>query len=278
MIRALLVALVVLVAILAFVLDRPWLYAVSGASLVAALGWFVVQGWNTYRRRKRGASNASSNREHRLQDFGIVSIRPQEKESASASPIQTDGSSTTDQASNPLTARGSSYGTSSGTTDDSPSSPETTASTATRHDDNGYSSESDARGDTGGDTGGDASETPPAVSARNRQEASTTASDGADEQDSTPLPDAEQAYDSTLGLTTSARHEEPVLVPLVESLRAAVNASQCVPAGARGCRAGISDPCYRQPEWFGSAFWCLCHQRPAADGLHVASTDQRTSY
>lgn len=226
MIRALLVALVVLVAILAFVLDRPWLYAVSGASLVAALGWFAVQGWNAYRRRKREAANASSRREHRLQDFGIVSIRPQEKESSSASPVQSDRDAGTDEAPNPLTSRSSSFDAPSGETDDA--SPKTTASTATQSDESTY--RTDAGGDTGGRVDeGRGSEAPPTVAARSQDEASTrVASDSQDQDphDGESEASAEEASttDLTLGLTTSARGEEPVLVPLVESLRAAVNA------------------------------------------------------
>ncbi len=220
MIRALLVALVVLVAILAFVLDRPWLYAVSGASLVAALGWFAVQGWNMYRRRKRGSANASSRREHRLQDFGIVSIRPQDKESSSASPVQSGRSPATDQAPNPLTSRTSSFDAPSGKTDD-PSSPETTASTATRSDENSY--RTDAGGDTGGrvDDDGRGSEAPPTASARGGDEASTRV---AQDSETDTAAEVESTGDSMIGLTTSARREEPVLVPLVESLRAAVHA------------------------------------------------------
>ena len=224
MIRALIVALVVLVAILAFVLDRPWLYAVSGASLVAALGWFAVQGWNVYHRRKRDAANASSRREHRLQDFGIVSIRPQEKESSSASPVQSDRSPANDQPSTTSASQPSSSDAPSGQTDDTPS-PETTASTATRSDDNSY--RTDAGGDTGGrvDDDGRGSETPPTVSARSRDEASARVTE---DRNSETVADIESTSDSTpdsmLELTTSPRREEPVLVPLVESLRAAVNA------------------------------------------------------
>ena len=224
MIRALIVALVVLVAILAFVLDRPWLYAVSGASLVAALGWFAVQGWNVYHRRKRDAANASSRREHRLQDFGIVSIRPQEKESSSASPVQSDRSPANDQPSTTSASQPSSSDAPSGQTDDTPS-PETTASTATRSDDNSY--RTDAGGDTGGrvDDDGRGSETPPTVSARSRDEASARVTE---DRNSETVADIESTGDSTLDsvleLTTSPRREEPVLVPLVESLRAAVNA------------------------------------------------------
>ena len=223
MIRALIVALVVLVAILAFVLDRPWLYAVSGASLVAALGWFAVQGWSAYHRRKRDAANASSRREHRLQDFGIVSIRPQKKESSSASSVQSDQSPATDQPPTPSASRPSSFDAPSGKTDDTPS-PDTTASTATRSDDTSY--RTDAGGDTGGRVDdGRSSEPPPTVSARSRDEASTRVTeDRKSEADTDVEPASDSTPGSTLGLTTSPRREEPVLVPLVESLRAAVNA------------------------------------------------------
>ena len=79
MVRAFLVVLVFLVAVLAFVLDRTWLYAVSGVSLLTMLGWFALHGWNTYRRKERDRARSKDRREQRLEDFGIVAIRPQQK-------------------------------------------------------------------------------------------------------------------------------------------------------------------------------------------------------
>lgn len=86
--------------------------------------------------------------------------------------------------------------------------------------------EIDERADAGGDTEGaariDGSKATPSVSARKREEKTTTVRDDASPETNADEPEA--ASTSVSGLTTSSRSDEPVLVPLVESLRAAVNA------------------------------------------------------
>lgn len=233
MIRALLVVLVVLVAILAVVLDRTWLYVVSGASVAAAVAWFATQAWRTHRRRKQGDAREASRREHRLQDFGIVSIRPQDKQhpSSSSSPSGSSDSPSSDSPSSssppseasPVAESSASKASGSGVATYEESSPS----------DNALDSPSvlDERSEAGGDTEGatrqDGANATPSVSARKREEKTTTVRDDASPEPNTD--EADPASSSVAGLTTSPRSDEPVLVPLVESLRAAVDAhSACL--------------------------------------------------
>ncbi|PEN14401.1 hypothetical protein CRI94_05050 [Longibacter salinarum] len=196
MIRALLVVLVVLIAIMAFWLDNTWLYVLSGISLVASLGWFALYGWSAYHRRKRDAARNDVDREHRLQDFGIVSIRPQDKRSAekhSQTPVQSESASVTSASSSAETA------------------PSTRPSSTPR-------GRTDGRGasENKGSRQGDRASTAGAATATTG--AAVTATETMDE-DVSPSPTEDGP-----GITTSSRATEPVLVPLVESLRAAVDA------------------------------------------------------
>ncbi len=82
--RLLLILLAVVVAVLAFVLDQPWLYWTAGALLVAAVVALVVYFWQQYReaarfRRKQAASPADRQKE--LRELGIVDVRPRAADS-----------------------------------------------------------------------------------------------------------------------------------------------------------------------------------------------------
>lgn len=87
MIRAFLTLVAVLVVVLAFVFDRPWLYGAAAASLVGVLGVLAHHFWEAY--QSRDAADASANRsseEDSLEDLGIMNVRPQEDE-----PTEMDG-------------------------------------------------------------------------------------------------------------------------------------------------------------------------------------------
>lgn len=80
MLRAFLVILAVLIAVLAFVFDRYWLYAGALVPLAGALGLLGWQLWQTYRshqRRDRSRSD-SPDQGDSLEEYGIMDIRPQD--------------------------------------------------------------------------------------------------------------------------------------------------------------------------------------------------------
>jgi len=213
MIRALLVVLVVLIAVLAFWLDHTWVYALSGLSLLAALGWAAVYGWREYHRRQRKAARETPDREHRLQDFGIVSIRPQQNQSSRAS----GGSGAAAGTQRSGTAQASRGGTHAANRD----------------------SQSDRQpaGASPSPAGSEAEGRRPVAASAGTATASTQVSDASasvatDEVDETDAADVDvadvdteaEASTSTSAITTTDPSREPVLVPLVESLRAAVDA------------------------------------------------------
>jgi GGDEF domain-containing protein len=78
MIRALLILLAALVAVLAFVLDRPLLYAAAGGALIAALALVVRRVLSTSRRND-GRRSRSGDREEPMENLGIMEVRPQER-------------------------------------------------------------------------------------------------------------------------------------------------------------------------------------------------------
>ena len=78
MIRALLILLAALVAVLAFVLDRPLLYAAAGGALIAALALVVRRVLSTSRRNDERRSR-SGDREEPMENLGIMEVRPQER-------------------------------------------------------------------------------------------------------------------------------------------------------------------------------------------------------
>jgi hypothetical protein len=81
MIRFLLVLVAVLIAVLALVLDRPWLYAAAGVPLLGALGLLGQQLWEAYQRRE-GAPTAPSDTPP-LEDLGIMDVRPHDRQGGS---------------------------------------------------------------------------------------------------------------------------------------------------------------------------------------------------
>lgn len=113
MIRVLLFLLAVLVAVLGYVLERPWLYAAAAVPLAGGLALLARGMWSSYntssRRRSRSRSTAESDtrnsadsrtstgpRDESLEEFGIVDVRPQEEE---ATPADSDGAPDTEDGS-----------------------------------------------------------------------------------------------------------------------------------------------------------------------------------
>lgn len=86
--RILLILLAVVVAVLAFVLDQPWLYWTAGALLVAAVGALVVYAWQRYQeaaRFRRTQAAAPADRQKELSELGIVDVRPRTREAKASS-------------------------------------------------------------------------------------------------------------------------------------------------------------------------------------------------
>jgi len=106
MIRIFLVLLSVLVAVLAFVFDQPWLYGAAAVPLVGALGLLGQHLWSAYQRQHEPAQSPSSPSENAsLEELGIMDVRPQEREggndgASGAAPTKPDAStsSSTDSA------------------------------------------------------------------------------------------------------------------------------------------------------------------------------------
>ncbi len=88
MLRVFLVLLAILLAVLAFVFDRSWLYAGAGLPLVGALGLIGWQMWNRYQshQRREPTRREEPDPEEDLEQFGIVDVRPEGAEGTSAEP------------------------------------------------------------------------------------------------------------------------------------------------------------------------------------------------
>ena len=84
MMRALVAVLAVLVVVLAFVLDRPWLYGAAATALVGALGYLGRHLWRVYRRgpTAHGGEEAPPSADDSLEDLGIMDVRPRDGEKA----------------------------------------------------------------------------------------------------------------------------------------------------------------------------------------------------
>ena len=76
MMRALLIGLAIVIAVLAFVLDQVWLYWAAGALLVAAVVVVVSRMWQRYQEAVRFREKQSGPRHPELSDLGIVEVRP----------------------------------------------------------------------------------------------------------------------------------------------------------------------------------------------------------
>jgi hypothetical protein len=78
MIRILLVLIAVLMAVLAFVFDRPWLYAAAGLPLLGVLGLLGRQLWGAYGRSHAEAPSGGDDAS--LEELGIMDVRPQNRD------------------------------------------------------------------------------------------------------------------------------------------------------------------------------------------------------
>ena len=81
MMRIVLILLAVLIAVLSFVLDQPWLYWAAGALLIVALGALASHLWQMYSESKQfqRKGDASKDREDELRELGIMDVRPQQE-------------------------------------------------------------------------------------------------------------------------------------------------------------------------------------------------------
>lgn len=79
MIRVLLVVIAIVVAVLALIFDRPWLYAAAAVPLVGALGLLGRQFWTAYQHERDRSSRPGGAPDDSLQDLGIMDVRPQEE-------------------------------------------------------------------------------------------------------------------------------------------------------------------------------------------------------
>ena len=227
MIRALLVLLGVLIAVLAFVLERPLLYAAAGVALATAL---ALAARRLLRRRwaQQGPGRSSGEREEPMENLGIMDVRPQARAG--------DGTG----------------GSARGNGDDSPSEapssdsqphPPTRETSADRRREDGSGREVERTGvEEGAPEAPEMPETHPATMTEDG-ETSAGEEDTAPTADSeTPSPNgsAESAPATSesepatteserRGVTMTPIENDPVLVPYVESLRAALNAqSVCI--------------------------------------------------
>jgi len=85
MIRAFLAVFAALVVVLAFVLDRAWLYGAAAASLVGVLGELGRHFWRMYPRQSGAdapADAAPTGSDDSLEDLGIMEVREQEASEA----------------------------------------------------------------------------------------------------------------------------------------------------------------------------------------------------
>ena len=87
MIRILLVLAAILIAVLAFVFNQPWLYAAAGVPLVGALGLLGRQLWGAYQRETQRSTPPAN---PPLEDLGIMDVRPHDRQGGS------NGSSTSE--------------------------------------------------------------------------------------------------------------------------------------------------------------------------------------
>lgn len=89
MIRALLAIVAVLVAVLAFIFDQPWLYGAAAVLLLGALGYLARHLWQAYRSQESSPAGGDLRGDASDEDLGIMDVRPQEdaeEESDEAAP------------------------------------------------------------------------------------------------------------------------------------------------------------------------------------------------
>lgn len=224
MIRVLLVLLGVLIAVLAFVLERPLLYAAAGVALATALA-LAARRLLRRRRAQQGPGRSSEEREEPMENLGIMDVRPQARAG--------DGSG----------ARGEEDSPSDASSPDSRPHPPTREASADRRRKDGSGRGAERTGAEEGSP--EAPEMPETHPATMTEDGETPAGeeDGAPTADSErPSPNgsvesekgsSESEHASTeserRGVTMTPIENDPVLVPYVESLRAALNAqSVCI--------------------------------------------------
>lgn len=82
MIRAVLAITAVLIVVLAFLLDQPWLYGAAAVSLIGILGYLGRHFWLAYQKNtpySPSAEEGPASSEDTLEDLGIMNVRPQEE-------------------------------------------------------------------------------------------------------------------------------------------------------------------------------------------------------
>lgn len=227
MIRVLLFLLAILVAVLGFVLQRPWLYAAAAVPLAGGLALVARRLWTSYgaqqRQRRSRSSSARRGTESKggadrtstgprgesLEDFGIVDVRPQEaaseaKETASASEPSPEED---EAASDPAPDRASSEAASSEAASEAEAPAARSASNAAAE--SASAKPSDTADDEPADTIDD-----------------TDAERASAETEAAPDPDAPPAKAETNGTPPSTPDDahDPLLTPYVEALRVALDA------------------------------------------------------
>lgn len=89
MLRYLLVLLAILIGVLAYLFDRPWLWVGAGLIFVGGVGllaWRALSGFREKDERTRGSGAVSEESNASLDDLGIVDIRPQERNVVESTP------------------------------------------------------------------------------------------------------------------------------------------------------------------------------------------------
>lgn len=124
MIRILLVLLAVLIAVLAFALERPWLYAAAIIPLSIALSMIGSRLWRVYKAASHRAERREENRQKSLQELGIMEVRPQTKRAEQASMEQPRGASGKPPISDEPVANESAPGQQHGASGGAPGQPE----------------------------------------------------------------------------------------------------------------------------------------------------------
>jgi len=222
MIRVLLFLLAILVAVLGFVLQRPWLYAAAAVPLAGGLALVARRLWTSYgaqqRQRRSRSSGARRGTESKggadrtstgprgesLEDFGIVDVRPQEaaSEAKAAAPASEPSPEEDEAASDPAPDRASSEAAAEAEAPAAQRASNAAAESASAR-------PSDAADDEPADTTDD-----------------TDAERAPAETEAAPDPDAPPAKAETNGTpaTTPDDAHDPLLTPYVEALRVALDA------------------------------------------------------
>jgi len=97
MIRAFIAIVAVLVVVLAFIFDQPWLYGAAAVLLVGALGYLAHHLWQAYH-SQASAVGAGPHDDAPDEDLGIMEVRPQEDQydENESSTVETEATVETD--------------------------------------------------------------------------------------------------------------------------------------------------------------------------------------